>query len=89
MKTYPYRNSINHSPLGRSPHWRPHPRYPSLYEDFEPFFRRNRRSRKPVSTDSALAGNTPVESHHRTFPIVRVIAALAIIVIMLALMAFA
>jgi len=65
------------------------PRYPSLYEDFEPFFRRNPRHRQVASPDSTNEEDIPLESDYPNIPVVRVIAALAIIVMIAALMVFA
>ena len=89
MKTPHHHNTDTSRQLDRSSHWRPYARYPSLYQDFEPFFQRDRRSRKRVTAPASAAGKTSVERHIQKIAKVRLIAALAIIVIIVALMAFA
>ena len=79
-------------PANRSPgkltsekHWSPpvitHRRYPSLYQDFEPLFPRNRASRSTTDSNAASL------RHNWRFPYVRVFAILLIIAIIAALAA--
>jgi hypothetical protein len=89
MKTPLYHNTDTSRQLDRSSHWRPYARYPTTYEDFEPLFPRNRRKQKLVSTHAAADQNASVESYISNIAKVRLIAALAVIVIIVALMAFA
>ena len=77
----------NRSPgkLTAEKHWSPpvitHRRYPSLYQDFEPLFPRNRASRSTTDSNAASL------RHNWRFPYVRVFAILLIVAIIAALAA--
>lgn len=86
--THPNRNTNDHSHLSRSPYKRPSARYPSLYEDFEPYFRRNRD--KPMRASASSAFTTDNNTYPRNIPRshnIRLFALLAIVAIIVGLMA--
>jgi hypothetical protein len=88
MKTPHHHNRDNSRRLDR-PHRKPPP-HPALRDEhFEPYFRSDRADRPAVSSDSANDGNAPDGSYDPRIPVVRVISALAIIAIIVALMVFA
>lgn len=87
MKTQPHRNTGKHRELAHSPHWRRHPRYPSLSGDFEPFFPGNRSPRRRIPTKTRMSGSSTIENNSPQIPYVRVFALLAIIAIIAALLA--